>query len=381
MRLLAVVSLMVLAIPADACTFCNGGLLTRQTLSEQYTHATVVLQGQLRNPKFNANGVGGSTELHVEHVLKTDPMLGSPKVVIIPRYLPVIGNTPPDFLVFGSVTNGTFDVIFGLPATAASADYLRGLAKIPAKAITQRLGYCFGQLDSSDPAVAEDAFLELGKASDTDLVHAKAAFDVSKLRHWLSDPQTPVERLSVFAMLLGVCGDSSDAKVFEGLLRQSPRTERVSGSLGGLLAGYILLDSQAGWKLTMTLLADGKQSIAERIAAIGTVRFFQATHPKEARSAILRCCQAVIRQGELADLAIEDLRRWGWWDLSPDVFASLSETPNPPPILRRGVVRYALSCPDASAQAFLTRMRQSDPKLVASVEESLKLYESVPKKP
>lgn len=381
MRLLVVLIIPWLAIPAQACTFCSGGLLTRQTLREQYQQAAIVLQGRLKNPQFNANGVGGSTELHIDHVLKSNAGFGTPKVIVIPRYLPVIGDTPPDFLVFGDITNGRFDVIFGLPATATTAEYLQGLAQLSEDDTTRRLGYCFRHLDSPDTTIAADAYLELGKASDADLMHAKAAFDAAKLRHWLTDPQTPVERLGVFSLLLGVCGHSADVEVFQKLLKESPRPERIRVNLGGLLAGYILLDSKAGWDQTASLLSDGTQPIAGRIAAIGTVRFFQATHAKTSRSAILYCYQNVIQQGELADLVIEDLRRWGWWELTPDVIASLSATPNPPPILRRGVVRYALTCPDAPAKAFLMRMRQVDRTLVESVEESLKLYETKPAKP
>ncbi|MCZ2344152.1 MAG: hypothetical protein LC104_20510 [Bacteroidales bacterium] len=381
MRLLAVLCILWLAIPALACTFCSGGLLSQQTLREQYAQATIVLQGRLKNPKFSPDGVGGSTELHVEHVLKVEANFGTPKVVVIPRYLPIIGDTPSDYLVFGTITNGRFDVTYGLPATATTAAYLRGLVQLPKEGTTQRLGYCFRHLDSPDAAIVKDAYLELGKASDSDLMNAKAVFDATKLRHWLTDPQTPAERLGVFALLLGACGHAEDGKVFQKLLQESPHPERVRGNLGGLLAGFILLNPQAGWDQTASLLSDGTQPIAGRIAAVGTVRFFQTTHAKTSRLAILGCYRKVIQQGELADLVIEDLRRWGWWELTPDVLAALSATPNPPPILRRGVVRYALSCPDASAKVFLTRMRQVDHKLVESVEESLKLYEAAPAKP
>lgn len=375
MRRIAAFLVLCLAAPADACTFCAGSLIGRQTLREQYANAPIVVQGRLKNPKFDASGFGGTTELHIDHVLKTDPDFGSPKVIVLPKYIPVIGDTPPDYLVFGDVTNGRFDVITGLPATATAAEYLRGLTKLPPKDTTRRLGYCFTYLDAKDEAVAADAFLELGKASDTDLVNAKAVFDSTKLRAWLIDLDTAPERLGVYAMLLGVSGTAKDAEVFIGLLSQTPRPERVSGSLGGILAGYVLLDPKVGWELTASLLGDKKHSIGERIAAVGTLRFFQATRPKESRAEVLRCCRELIRQGELADLAIEDLRRWGWWDLTPEVLAAY--TASSPPILRRGVVRYALTCPDEEAKAFIARVRQQDSKLVAGVEESLKLYEAI----
>ena len=379
MRRIAIPALLLLtASHAAACTFCSGGLRSRPTLREQFRDAPIVVQGQLKNPRFNPDGVGGSTELHVDHHLKTTPAFGTPKVVVLPRYIPVIGDTPPDFLVFGEVANGTFDVTFGTPATAAVIGYLNGFTKLPPDNPTRRLGYCFGHLDSADPAIAADAFLELGKATDAELVAARAVFDPAKLRSWLTDPNTPTDRLGVYAMLLGVSGKPTDAAVFARLLAQSPRPEPVSANLGGLLAGYALLDPNVGWELTASLLADGKRPISERIAAIGTVRFFQATRPADAKPAVLRCYRGVIRQAELADLAIEDLRRWGWWELTPDALAAFSAGGKPPPIVRRGVVRYALTCPLPAVKAFVANVRASEPELVACVEESLAVYEAVP---
>ena len=45
------------------------------------------------------------------------------------------------------------------------------------------------------------------------------------------------------------------------------------------------------------------------------------------------------------------------------------------PIVKRCIVRYALSCPNDYAKRFVAAVKQTDPKLVASVEEMLKLFE------
>ena len=118
-RTAVLLSVVLLAGPAAACTFCSGGLLSRQTLGEQYAAAPVVLQGRLKNPKFHLSGVGGTTELHVDHAAKTVPTLGAPKVVVISKYFPVIGDTPPDYLIFADVRDGKLDFVSGVPATAA----------------------------------------------------------------------------------------------------------------------------------------------------------------------------------------------------------------------------------------------------------------------
>jgi hypothetical protein len=216
--------------------------------------------------------------------------------------------------------------------------------------------------------------LEFAKASDAELLKAKAVLDPAKLRKWLADPNTPADRLGVYGLLLGACGGPDDAKTLARLVGEpSPLPERVASNLGGLLAGYLMLDPKAGWTAVEAALTDPARPFHERLAAIGTVRFIQATRP-DAKPAVLGCYRATIRHGDLADLAIDDLRRWGWWGLTADVLAKFDATPSPPPVLRRGVLRYALGCPNAEAKQFLEVARTREPKLVADVEESVRLF-------
>jgi hypothetical protein len=363
-----------------ACTFCSGALRNRQTLREQYHDAAVVLLGVLKQPRLNSNGIGGTTEFHIRQRLKCPAAQRLPDVMILPRYLPSTSDPSSptaEFLIFGTWTDGKFDLISGMSATPTLVEYLRAAVAIPGHDRVRQLAYAFRMLDSTDPAVAADAFLTLGKASDTELVEARSVFEPQRLRRWLRDPQTPEERIGVLAMLLGLHRHPDDAAVFTALLSESPRPERISSNLGGILAGYLLVHPEAGWRTIEQLLAEGTVPFNERLAAIGTLRFMQATRGDDARPAILRCYRTLIRQGELADLAIEDLRQWGWWDLTADVLSIPRTVANPPPILRRGVVRYALSCPQPEARQYLTRLRQTDPQLLASVEESLAIYETI----
>jgi hypothetical protein len=84
--------------------------------------------------------------------------------------------------------------------------------------------------------------------------------------------------------------------------------------------------------------------------------------------------------GDLADQAIEDLRRWGYWDLTVDVLSQFPKPTHTAPITRRCIVRYALCCPNEEAKRFIVAVRQTDPKLVKDVEASLDLFAPVPKK-
>jgi hypothetical protein len=376
----AFAALLLSANLAAACTFCGGDLRTRQTLRMHYASAKAVLHGQLKNPRFDPKTDDGFTDLQVSAALKDDPARGNQGVITLRSYLPVVGNTPPDYLIFCNVAGGKLDATFGVPSTPAVLDYLKGVAKLDDADAAAKLGYFFKHLDSADATVAADAFFEFARASDAEIVKAAKHFDAATVRKLLADANTPPERLGVFAFLLGVSGGQADAAMLHAQLKERPLTERTSGAYGGLLAGYVLLAPKDGWALAANVMADDKQSYSVRLSAIGTVRFFQASRGNECKAEVLKCCAALLPHGDLADQAVEDLRRWNYWELTGDVLAQFAKPTHSAPIVRRAIVRYALCCPDAAAKKFIADLRQTDPKLVKSVEETLDLYAPIPKK-
>jgi len=301
-------------------------------------------------------------------------------VLTIRAYLPVIADTPTDYLAFCAVKDGKLDPTFGVPGTAATVEYVKGATKLDAADAPTRLGYFFKHLGSADATVAADAFVEFARAADADIIKSAKQFDAAALRKLISDEKTPAERIGVFAFLLGVCGTANDAQFFAGALKQNPLPERVRDSFGGLLAGYVLLDPKGGWAFTHSVLADDKRSFAVRLSAIGAVRFFQASRGADCKADVLKCCASLLPDGDFADMAVEDLRRWGYWELTADVFAQFAKPTHSAPIVRRSIVRYALTCPADDAKQFVVAVRQTDPKLVTAVEEQLKMFEAAPKK-
>jgi hypothetical protein len=276
------------------------------------------------------------------------------------------------------VVNGALDPTYGLSAPAAVVEYARAAAAATDPDPAKQLGFYFRHLDHGQPAVAADAFLEFAKAADADILKAAPAFDRAKLRTLIAAPSTPTERLGVFSFLLGSCGTSDDAAFLAALLTANPPTDRTSAAFGGLLAGYILLKPQDGWAFAATVLADERRGYADRLSAVNTVRFFQATRTAESKPHVLRCCAALLPCGDLADQAVEDLRRWGYWELTADVLAQFPKPTHAAPIARRAIVRYALTCPADETRRFITTLRQTDPRLVADVEEMLRRFDRVP---
>jgi hypothetical protein len=366
----------VAAPPAAACSFCQGDIRTRQTLRMHYAAAKAVLHGQLKNPRFDKND-NGFTDLHVSSVLKDDPARGGQTVIAIPQYLPVIGNTPADFLLFCDVSKGKLDPMFGVPAPRAVLDYLSAATKLDDKDPAAKLAFFFKHLDSPDPTIAADAFFEFARASDADILKAAKQLDAAKVRKLIADPNTPPERLGVYSFLLGVTGGAKDAAYLAALLNHNPLPERAATAFGGLLAGYILLAPKEGWSFAAGVLADDKRPYSVRLSTIGTVRFLQSTRGADCKAEVLTCCAALLPHGDLADQAIEDLRRWGYWDLTNDVLAQFARPTHAAPIVRRSIVRYALCAPGDEAKRFVLAAKQADPKLVRTVEESLELFAPV----
>jgi len=411
------VVLMMFATLGWACTFCGGGLRSRPTWRQQAASATWVLYGSLANPRFDPGSEGGSTEFHIREVLRGERGRMPPRQILLPVYLPVIGNaTPRDYVVLADWRGGRWVLAGGFPASEAAVAYLKGVLQLSEQDTVARCAYFFRYLDHAEAAVAADALAELGRISDAELYRAAAhgAFPVARLRQLLRHPRLAPEAQGMLAYLLGLCGQvPQDADVLRELWQQwsslggaagspSPGSSALSSdsSVGsGLLTGLILLDPSLGWRLACEVLRDPQRPFSQRWAVLETLRFFQAFRPpvlsapepgpkresaglrRDHRADLLRCYALLLRQGDLADQAVEDLRRWGWWDLTADILRHFDAPTHQAPIVRRAIVRYALSAPGPEVQDFLREVRRREPELVRSVEELLRQYEPAGSKP
>jgi hypothetical protein len=366
----ALAAVLVGYAPAPACDICNGAGLSRQTLRQDAAQAKLVLFGTLVNPRLNPGGSDGVTDLRIEAVIRDDPFLGDRKVLEIPRFMPAGPKGPPLYVIFFDVYKGKLDPYRGLEVkSSAIVAYLKGALALDPKDRTQALPYFFEYLDHRDPEIAADAFLEFAKSTNSEVGQVAPRLSADKVRRLVQDPQTPPERLGLYAFLLGACGGDADAAVLHGMVLNP--TDRTRGSLGGLLSGYLELRPQDGWVLTMKLLRDESRPFTERMAVLGTLRFYHGWKPERSRRDVLRGLEVLLAQGDIADLAVEDLRRWQYWDLTLQVLALDAKRSHDAPIMRRAILRYALCCPRAEAVRFVTERRKQDPELVKDVEESL----------
>jgi hypothetical protein len=293
-------------------------------------------------------------------------------VIEIPRYLAVSDDkNPPRFLIFCDLIKDQIDPYRGIPVKSeASVAYVKKAIALDPRDRVRNLTFYFDYLENDDPEVARDAFLEFAKASDAEIGRVAPKLAADKLRGWLKNPQTPQERLSLYAVLLGACGGPTDADLLAAMLNAGG--ERCTAAYDGLLAGYIHLKPREGWDLAARTMADGKKPLLIRLGVLRTLRFYHGSQPTESQASVLQAMKATLQQGELADVAVEDLRRWKVWDLTADVLRLYGKKGFDAPIMQRAIVRYALSCTDRDeAKRFVADRRAREADLIQEVEESL----------
>jgi hypothetical protein len=358
--------------PVSACPFCS---VQGKTLTEQVTEASMVLYGSLANAKLDPNNdLGqGTTDLHIEEILKKDPFLGDKKVLTLPRYLPT-DNNKIKFLIFCDVFKGKLDLLGGI-AVKNNGDmvkYLKGAQAVRGKEIGERLRFFFDYLDNADMEIANDAYKEFGYADYKDYREMAKKLPAEKIAAWIQDPETPAFRLGLYASMLGHCGTEKDAELLRKMLDDSQK--RLTSGIDGIMAGYTLLKPKEGWAYIRAILKDPSKEITLRYAALRAARFFWNSRPDvvDKKELIAGVC-LMLDDGNTADLAIEDLRKWGCWDVADRVLALYDKPSHDVPIVRRAILRYALSCPDKDKTGqFVDSLRKKDAEMVKDAEELLK---------
>jgi hypothetical protein len=373
MGVVGLAGLVLGAGPLPACSLCNINIQQTATFRQDIGHAKMILFGTLSNPRLGTGAGAGSgvTEFHIKTVIKSHPWLGTRKMVEVPRYLPVSDpRDPPKYLLFCEVFQNNLDIFRGVPVKSeAAATYVKGLLALEGKPQTEVLRYGFDYLDHPDPELSQDAYIGFAKASDKEVGEIAPKLSAAKLRRWLQDPAMPENRLGLFAFLLGACGGADDAALLRSMI-DNP-TEKTQGAFDGLLGGYIHLKPREGWKLALDLLRDQRKPFAMRFAIVRMLRFYQGWQPKDSRVRVMEGMAVVLGQNDLADLAIDDLRRWKVWDLTPEIFRLYEQKGYDAPIMQRAIVRYALECPRPEAAGFLARVRHKDPELYNDLHEAL----------
>jgi hypothetical protein len=375
-------ALAALPCPAPACSLCGDRTRQQDTLRQEIERARIVVFGTVANPRFAQGGLPGAgvTDLKIERVVKYDRYLDGKNTIQLDRYIPILDpKDPPRFLVFCDLSRDRLDTYEGRQVRSkAVLDYLEGAKAHQAKGRTEALKYYYRFLDHADETVANDAFLEFARSTDAEVGQVARHLDPDKLRRLVQNPKVTQDRLSLFAFLLGACGKDKDAQLLAKMIREPD--DRLRESLDGLLAGFINLQPVQGWDMAGKILNDARQPFKTRYAAVRTLRFYYGWKPAEVKPHVLRSYDKLIEDGELADMPVDDLRRWQLWDLTDKVLAQYGKPSHDAPILQRNIIRYALCCPLPQARTFVERINRQDPDLIRELRESIELETAPAKK-
>lgn len=382
--LVAVLAVTLLAVPSGACPFCNA---EGQTLTKEINLASLVIFGAIHKTTGGLDfAIEGTTEFIVEKVIKPHDILdkelkkpaelGGKQVVTLGRSMP--GDPKYKYVVFCDVFKGKIDPYRLMRVDPANdpSKYLEGALKVKDKAQAERLKFFFGYLDDPETEISNDAYKEFAYADYKDYQEMAKDLPADKIAGWIKDEKTPTFRLGLYASLLGHGGKAKHAEVLRSLLDDP--TRRLNAGVDGILAGFVLLDKKAGWDYLRALLRDDKKDFTTRYAALRAARFFHDFRPDVvAKKDVIDAVALLLDEPDVADLAIEDLRKWQVWDLSDRILALKDKNSHDIPIIKRSILRYALQCPKDPAKTFVEERRKQDADAVQSSEELLKL-ESLP---
>jgi hypothetical protein len=342
----------------------------------------MVLFGKLSNAVENPTTGEGTTDIQIEASIKLAKDYEGKKTVTLARYLPVL-NEKYRYLVFCDLFQGKVD-----PYRVAVADpdasmpkYLKGAIALKDEAIGKRLRFYFDYLDNSDPEISNDAYMEFANADYKDYRDMAKSLPADRVAKWLGDPKTPAFRFGLYASMLGHCGTKEHAKQLRDLLEKPER--RVGMGVDGMLAGYTMLDPKEGWAYVRGIFGDGTKEFLLRYAGLRATRFLHDSRPdlvpmKELTSGVA----LLLDQKDIADLAIDDLRKWKCWNMTDQVLGLKNKAPYEVPIVRRAILRFCLTATDnAAAKQYVAEQREADPQGVSDVEELLKLEQMPPTPP
>ncbi len=364
----AVVCLVALSnwTSVKSCPFCEGE--KGPTLAGQLDDAQIVLYGHFENPRLTKAAETGETDLVIEKVLKDHDFIKGKKIITLPKHLLFKGK----FIVFADVFKGKIDAYKGIELTddTEMLRYISGMMALKGKTQSERLRYAFDFLNSPEIEVALDSYREYARADYNDYKDMAKKLPADTIAGWLRDPKTSAYRYGLYASLLGHCGNSEHAKLLLSMI-DDPEKRKGSG-LYGLLTAYIMLERDKGWTMLKDLVHDRDKPFVVRYSGLQSMRFLWDTRPDlVARPEVVKGIASILDVPDMADFAIEDLRKWHQWEYCGQILGMFDKKDFATPIIRKSILRYALQCPTDAGRQFVKSQEARDREWVNDTREYL----------
>lgn len=362
---------------AAMCPFCDAPSLT---LAEEIDQSGHVLLAKWIGGTDPTDVSAGTAKFEIVEVAESeDDAFEVGQTIELPQYL--AGDKAANYLLMGpgtrlldwqiprEVSEEGWKYLSGLPSPVTSPD-----AKI------KRLRYFVEYLQHPELSISNDAYGEFASAKYETIKALRAEFPREQLTKWISDPETPVTRMGLYGLLLGLCGNEQSAAAMEKKIL-TPETSFRLG-IEGVISGYLLIRGEAGLEVledkiinaTTWVNSDGevkKVPFSEVFAVMQALRFMWSYEPDRIEKDRLKAAMhKLLERPELSDLVIADLARWEDWSQQDRLMAMYDEEKYAIPSVKRAIVRYLFF---ASKK---TKEDTEDPtELAISATENLKQLE------
>ncbi|MDA1229280.1 MAG: hypothetical protein O2856_00770 [Planctomycetota bacterium] len=249
---------------------------------------------------------------------------------------------------------------------------------------SQRLPYYIAYLEHSDPLLSIDAWAEFANATYDDVKAVRHDFPREKLRQWIEDPLMSPERLGLYGMMLGLCGNSEDAEFLKEQIGTVPPTGKDNTPFfrygtDGLMGGYLLLTGEEGVAfLEQTRLKPGAPTDSAH-AAVEAMKFVYSYESRFiSQSRLKAAMRQLLSNDDLRILTITNLARWKDWDSWPELEQIFFNTATTDRSTQKAIVQFAEECRKATdtngtalevagvADSFLTQAELEHPELFHS---------------
>src|SRR5262249_42939936 len=162
------------------------------------------------------------------------------------------------------------------------------------------------------------------------------------------------------------CGKPEHAAILKKLIDDPNR--RFGAGIDGMLAGLVMLEPKSGWEYMRGIFSDPKKDFLLRFSGLRAVRFMHDYRPDLVKGdELVAGITLLLEQDDIADMAIEDLRKWQRWELTDKILGLFDRKSHDVPIIKRAILRFALSAPATNypkAANFVATMRKKDPEWV-----------------
>ncbi|MFK7777261.1 MAG: hypothetical protein QM501_03920 [Gimesia sp.] len=362
---------------SEACPFCPG---PSTPLTEKLSQSEVAILGVWVSAKEGTFKKSGNTVFEVKeivHQTNQSPFkVGDPATY--PRHR--VGKQGALFLLLGS--KGT-KMLWEPPIeiTEPCFHYMTHAPPLKEKTST-RLRYFLKFLENPDQKIATDAFAEFSNAPFKEITLLAEELPREKFREWLASSKTPVPRLGLYGLLLGLCGQESDIAFMEKKIKEPSKKLRFG--IGGLISGYLMLTGANGLdQIDQSKFIPKDVEFSETYAAMEALSFIWSYEESGiSKERMRKSMRLLLDRPIMADRVIANLARWEDWTVMDRLMQLYVDEDYNQRATKNAIVRYLLVASkgknkkgngaDAAtaekAERILVKLRKEDPKTVQSAQ-------------